>query len=89
MCALMQVVVKQPNVICSLSMEDTLKPRVDLLQHTIGLAEDVLPKVIARCATRPLHGHVRCWPWLPAEAGRAFPTTRACTCTPPGMAPYP
>ncbi|CAK0785304.1 hypothetical protein CVIRNUC_008511 [Coccomyxa viridis] len=43
-----QVVVKQPNLICSLSMEDTLKPRVDLLQHTIGLAEDVLPKVIAR-----------------------------------------
>ena len=44
---------KQPNVICSLSMEDTLKPRVDLLQHTIGLAEDVLPKIIARCATHP------------------------------------
>lgn len=45
---------KQPNLICSLSMEDTLKPRVDLLQHTIGLAEDVLPKVIARCATHAL-----------------------------------
>ena len=55
----MQVVVKQPNVICSLSMEDTLKPRVDLLQHTIGLAEDVLPKVIARCATHDLQDMFR------------------------------
>ena len=56
----MQVVVKQPNVMCSLSMEDTLKPRVDLLQHTIGLAEDVLPKVIARCATHPLQDMFSC-----------------------------
>ena len=47
---LVQVALAMPALLCSLSLELTLKPRVELLLKDIGLPEDALPAVIARSA---------------------------------------
>lgn len=52
MCTL-QMVVQMPSLLCSLSLEDTLKPRLELLQQDIGLPAEALPGIIARRALHP------------------------------------
>ena len=58
-----QVAMRMPGLICSLSLDMTLKPRVELLLTDIGLPPDALPCIITRsawplceqCVTHSLH----------------------------------
>ena len=44
----LQVAMAIPALLCSLSLDSTLKPRVELLLKDVGLPADALPGLIAR-----------------------------------------